>query len=270
MTESDYYAILNIDKNATASQIKNAYRELAFAFHPDRNKDNPESVEKMKELNEAYAVLSNPSRRKEYDVLRSRFGSEAHDRFRKSYSDQDIFKGSDINNIIEEMAKSFGLRGFDDLFKDVYGKNYHSFEFKQKGVYGKAFVFSSGFSGKKKETPALGSASPSFLKGKIARYLIGKITGVSLPEKGKDIYDVIRIDHSLAKSGGPYAYFLKRRSKKLVVTIPQGIREGQKIRLAGMGEKGENQGESGDLYLKVQFDKPVLKWLKSVAGQFLK
>lgn len=270
MTERDYYAILNIDKKATAAQIKNAYRELAFAFHPDRNTDNPEAVEKMKEINEAYAVLSNPSRRKEYDVLSSRFGSGAHDRFRKSYSDQDIFKGSDINNIIEEMAKSFGLRGFDDLFKDVYGKNYQSFEFKRQGVYAKGFAFSFGFPGKKKDGPMLSSQNPSFLKGKIARYLIGKITGVPIPEKGKDIYDVIRIDQSVAQTGGPYAYYLKRRSKKLVVTIPQGIREGQKIRLAGMGEKGDNQGESGDLYLKVQFDRPVLKWIKNVAGQFLK
>ena len=144
MHNRDYYTILNIEKNASPSEIKNAYRELALRYHPDKNRGNPAALEKMKEINEAYAVLSNPSKRKEYDTLQARFGETAYDRFRQSYSDQDIFKGSDINHIIEELAKAFGLRGFEDLFKDVYGKNYQSFEFRRKGGYAKGFFFSSG------------------------------------------------------------------------------------------------------------------------------
>ena len=71
MVERDYYLILNVEKNASASEIKHAYRDLALKYHPDKNKDNPEALEKMKEINEAYAVLSNPDRRKEYDALKS-------------------------------------------------------------------------------------------------------------------------------------------------------------------------------------------------------
>lgn len=269
MHQRDYYSLLKIEKEATPSQIKNAYRELAFAFHPDRNKDNPEAVEKMKEINEAYAVLSNPARRKEYDALRSRFGADAHSRFRQSYSDQDLFKGSDINAIIEEMARAFGLRGFDDLFGDVYGNAYRSFDFKRNGLYGKGFFFSFGFPGKKGEKPLISpSSGRSLLSGKWARSLIGKMTGGGVPEKGRDIIDTIHIDSELAGKGGPYAYFLKKRSKKLVVSIPQGIRHGQKIRLAGMGEDGRHQGGAGDLYLKVHIDRPVIKWLKGILSRF--
>ncbi|MBU0994250.1 MAG: DnaJ domain-containing protein [Proteobacteria bacterium] len=269
MHQRDYYTVLNIEKSASASEIKNAYRELALKYHPDRNRDNPDSLEKMKEINEAYAVLSNPSRRKEYDSLKTQLGAGAHDRFRQSYSDQDIFKGSDINHIIEEMAKAFGLRGFDDLFKDVYGKNYHSFEFNKKGVYAKGFFFSSGFPGNKNRQ-GLPEFKPSGVSGKIVRYLLNKMTGGKLPEKGNDRHDSIRIEKEMAKKGGPYAYYLKEKSKKLVITVPPGIREGQKIRLSGMGEDGKNEGAPGDLYLKVQFDKPAMKWLKDVTGHLFK
>ena len=64
MQQKDYYKILEVDENATQQQIKEAYRKLAFQYHPDRNKDNPSAVEKMKEINEAYSVLSNPQKRK--------------------------------------------------------------------------------------------------------------------------------------------------------------------------------------------------------------
>ena len=57
MTQKDYYQILGVDKNAASKQIKEAYRNLAFTYHPDRNKENPEAAEKMKLVNEAYAVL---------------------------------------------------------------------------------------------------------------------------------------------------------------------------------------------------------------------
>ena len=265
MHQRDYYKTLKIEKDATPSKIKNAYRELAFAFHPDRNKDNPGAVEKMKELNEAYAVLSNPNRRQEYDALCSRFGADAHSRFRANYSDQDLFKGTDINAIIEEMARAFGLRGFNDLFGDVYGDTCRAFDFRQNGLYGKGLFFTFGFPGKKgsKSLNALPSGG-SFLKGKWTRSLLEKMTGVGIPEKGRDIMDTIHIDQELAGQGGPYAYYLKKKSKKLVVSIPKGVRHGQKIRLAGMGEEGKHQGASGDLYLKVHVRSTALRWIKGI------
>ncbi|HJO61788.1 MAG TPA: DnaJ domain-containing protein [Desulfobacterales bacterium] len=143
MEQKDYYKILGIEKNATDQQIKNVYRRLAFKYHPDRNILNSETVEKMKSVNEAYAVLSNPKKRSEYDLLRQQFGYSAHQRFRKNYSDQDIFSGSDLDHIFEEMAKTAGLRGFDDIFKEFYGPKFRTFEFHRPGLFGRGFVFFS-------------------------------------------------------------------------------------------------------------------------------
>ena len=131
MQQKDYYEILGVPANASSKNIKEAYRTLAFEYHPDRNKDNAVAAEKMKRINEAYAVLSNQKKRSEYDTLKEQFGSSATGHYRQSHSQQDIFRGSDVHQIFEEMARSFGFRGVDDIFKDFYGPGYRSFEFKQ-------------------------------------------------------------------------------------------------------------------------------------------
>ena len=87
----DYYQILGLNKDASQEQIKAAYRKLAFQYHPDRNKEDPAAAEKMKELNEAYAVLSDPVKRKEYDTYRVSYGSFASQRFRENNFEDDIF-----------------------------------------------------------------------------------------------------------------------------------------------------------------------------------
>lgn len=256
MTQEDYYQILGLKSDAKAKDIKDAYRQLAFRYHPDRNSENPEAAEKMKAVNEAYAVLSDPSKRQEYDALRQEFGSSAYNQFRRNYSDQDIFNGSDINQIFEEMAKSFGLRGFDDIFKEFYGKGYHHFEFKGSGFFGGGFIF-SGHPGRKKDPPALESSKGGFL-GKLSRFFVKQLIGTELPEGGGDMDDVILLDAQLAREGGAYAYFHKKRAKKLVVKIPPGVRDGQRIRLAGMGEDGKGGGNPGDMYLKIRIKKSLI------------
>ena len=124
MNQNDYYQMLGIGESATSDQIKQAYRKLAFEYHPDRNKD-PAMTEKMKDINEAYAVLSNASKRREYDLLKSQYGSFAYDHFRQSHTANDIFRGSDINQIFEEFAKTFGFRSSSDIFRESYGAEYH-------------------------------------------------------------------------------------------------------------------------------------------------
>jgi len=94
MDQKDYYEVLEIDGQATDRQIKEAYRRLAFQYHPDRNSGDPGAVERMKGINEAYAVLSDPAKRQRYDSLRQSYGNSAYDRFREGYSEKDIFRGS--------------------------------------------------------------------------------------------------------------------------------------------------------------------------------
>ena len=147
MESKDYYQILGIEKDATSQKIKQAYRDLAFKYHPDRNASDSGAVEKMKALNEAYAVLSNPEKKKEYDALKERYGSTAYNQFRQSYSEQDIFRGSDIHQVFEEMARSFGMRGFDELFKQFEGRGYRRFETKRPGLHVKGFIFSGWLGG---------------------------------------------------------------------------------------------------------------------------
>lgn len=253
----DYYQILGISKDALSQKIKAAYREKAFLYHPDRCKD-PGGADQMKAVNEAYAVLSNPRKRKEYDLMQQQYGDAAYGHFRKSYSDQDIFRGSDISQIFEEMARGFGIRGFDAIFKEYYGQNYKTFELKRPGMKIQGFFF-SGVT----QMPFLKTQPIKEKIGNFSRQLLQKATA-GQPKKGADYHDVIRIDPSLAETGGPFAYHLRAYNRKLVVKIPPGTRDGQKIRLAGMGEEGKNGMPSGDLFLKVTFQKSLFEKIKSM------
>jgi len=256
MEQTDYYEILGVPSHANEKQIKAAYRKLAFQYHPDRNTGDPDSAGKMKAINEAYAVLSNPSKRQHYDALRQQFGSSAYNRFRNSYTENDIFRGSDINRIFEDMARAFGFRGFEDIFKEAYGEGYRTFEFKRPGFSARGFVFTGPLrkSGQNRAVP------PAM--GKLSRYLIKKLTGVELPQNGMDVTEAIHLTPQEAGEGGPYPYYYRKKSKKLVVMLPQGLREGQRVRLAGMGEEGKGGAKAGDLYLTVKIKKPLVQKLK--------
>jgi DnaJ-class molecular chaperone len=259
MSPNDYYQILEVDQSASPKQIKDAYRKLAFKYHPDRNSKNPAAAEKMKGLNEAYAVLSDPVKRREYDTLKQHYGSSAYGQFRQNYSEQDIFSGSDINQILEQMARAFGLRGFDEIFREFYGQGYQHYEFRKPGFFAKSYYFSgprqargmnyAGF-------PLQGSV------GKLTRFFLKKFSGIEFPEDGVDISDTISLSPEHARQGGPYAYYLRQKDKKLVVKIPPGVKHNQSIRLATMGKDGKSGGKSGDLYLKVRIRKPLLQRLK--------
>ena len=271
MSQRDYYETLGVDRDATPHKIKEAYRKLAFQYHPDQNRGNPAALEKMKEINEAYAVLSDSKKRREYDALRQEYGSFAYDRFKQTHSQQDIFRGSDINQIFEEMARAFGFRGFDEVFKESYGQGYRTFEFRRPGVFGRGFIFfGPGFGRGERRFDRRGTTGSSEplprTQGKLTRYILRKMLGITEDKKGKDWEDVITLDPLQAREGGKVRCFHRRRSKELLVTIPPGIREGQKIRLKGMGAKGKGRGEAGDLYLKVQFKKSLLQRVRDSIG----
>ena len=263
MSDHDYYKILGVSEKASEKQIKEAYRRLAFQYHPDRNQD-PGTSGKMRAINEAYAVLSNPNKRRDYDAVKRQFGSVAYDRFRSTYTENDIFKGSDINRIFEEMAAAFGFRGFEDVFKEAYGEGYRSFEFKRPGLTARGFVFTGR--PRKNWNPQAGKVPP--LAEKISRYLFRKFASVELPERGEDVIETIELTPQEAREGGPYPFFYRKKSKKLVVNVPPRLREGQRIRLAGIGGDGKGRGGPGDLYLKVKIQKPLLEKMKDLLSSF--
>ena len=266
MDQKDYYEVLGVGKDAGPHEIKDAYRNLAFRYHPDRNHANSDAMEKMKAVNEAYAVLSDPHKKKEYDGMRQQFGNSAYSQFRKTYTDQEIYKNSDIHHIFEEMARSFGIRGFDEIFKDVQAQNQksQSFEYKRPGIFVKGFAFS-------------GWLSPGFLKfplglnmGRVFKSLLGLSSGPEITHKGKDIRDIIYIQPHQALAGGPYAYYHRRKSKKLIIKIPPRIKNGKKIRLAGMGEDGKGGGIPGDLLITVNVRKSIIDSIRNIIGSIQK
>ena len=107
MANKDYYQVLGLKKGATADEIKKAYRKLAVKFHPDKNPDNKEAEEKFKEINEAYAVLSDPKKKEQYD----QFGDTG---FHQRFSQEDIFRDFDVGDLFKD--KGFGT---DDIFSRI-------------------------------------------------------------------------------------------------------------------------------------------------------
>jgi DnaJ-class molecular chaperone len=270
MGRKDYYKILGVSETATPHEIKKTYRNLAFRYHPDRN---PGSQEQMKEINEAYAVLSNPDKRREYDLLRQSFGATARDRFRQTHTDEDIFRNSDINHIFEELSRIFGFSRPEDIFSSdaFYGRTYREFKFKGPGMSGGGFFFSGPlgdvFGRAKTPTGKESMATKLVLKGlgKLQKMAAKKL-GIVLPEKGRDLIDSLTVKPEEASSGVKVRYSINRpgKSKEILITVPVGIKEGQKIKLRGLGEDGKNGGESGDLLLVVRMRRPFIERLKGI------
>jgi DnaJ-class molecular chaperone len=267
MTTTNYYKVLGVEKEASAKEVKDAYRHLAFVHHPDRNRDNPDAAEKMKAINEAYAVLSDRAKRSAYDAMRRQYGTAAHEQFRSSYSEEDIFRGSDVHAIFEEMARAAGFRGFDEIFRQFYGPGYRTFEFRQPGFFAGGFIFGTPMGrGRRRGRKGIGGRGGF---GRLGRQFLQTLAGIREPVRGADLHDTIRLHPDLARTGGPYAYLLRKHAKKLVVKVPAGVKDGQRIRLSGMGEKGKAGGEAGDLYLKVELKRPLLEKARRAIGSLL-
>lgn len=275
MNGRDYYEILEITNGATDKEIKDSYRRLAFQYHPDRNSSDPGSLERMKEINEAYAVLSDPAKRQRYDSLRTSYGNSAHDRFREGYSENDIFRDSDINQIFEEFSRAFGFRGFEDIFREAYGSGFRTFEFRNGGLFGRGFVYTGGRrndESRDASLPGIKQRMVSRLVGKLAGYALKRMTGFGLDQE-IDTYDSLRLTPAQAKNGGKIPYTDKKNSRTVLITIPPGVTEGQTIRLRGLGSVNGPFFPPGDLYLKIEVRKPLLQkikaFLKKKAGTLL-
>lgn len=220
----DYYKILGVGKNATPEEMKKQYRKLAMEYHPDRNKGNKQAEEKFKEINEAYAVLSDPKKRKQYDT----FGSAG---FHQRYSQEDIFQGFDIGDIL----KDFGFTT-DDVFGSLFGRG-------RRG---------GGRAGRRQRSPFGAAQGFDFQNvfSQAGRHGFGE----PQPPRGADRTTEIPITLEEAAQGCTKELSLASGGKKqgLHVKIPVGIQDGNKLRLAGKGEPGPAGAPPGDLYLSVR------------------
>jgi len=262
--QEDYYKVLGVDSSATQQEIKEAYRKLAFQYHPDRNKDDPAASDKMKALNEAYAILSDPAKRKDYDLLKDRYGPSAYQQYRQSHSQEDIFRGSDIEQIFQEFSRSFGFRNADEVFREFYGPGFQSYEYRRPGFTFRSYVYNPTQTGES-GTPVSSPLTQLGFAGKLIRFISEKVFRIQIPERGKDLADVLRVTPEIARLGGEVGYHYRKRGepRNLMVKIPSGINSGQTISLRGMGSLGKAGGAPGDLLLRIRVKVPLSQRIRT-------
>ena len=212
----EYYQILGVAKTATVEEIKKAYRKLAVQYHPDKNPGDKQAEEKFKEISEAYAVLSDPEKRQQYDT----FGADG---FRQRYSQEDIFRNFDLNDILRQFGFGGGFRS---------GGTFHANGFRSGGSPFDAFFGQAGPQG-----GCGGGCGPRAVRGNDLTY---EMT-ITL----EDVLHGTEKTISLRQNG---------QSQNVSVKIPKGIEDGKRLRLSGKGAPSPSGGEAGDLYLKVHVE----------------
>ncbi|MBQ1525591.1 MAG: molecular chaperone DnaJ [Lachnospiraceae bacterium] len=260
MAESkrDYYEVLGVDKNADEAALKKAYRVLAKKYHPDMNPNNPEAEKKFKEASEAYAVLSDPEKRRQYD----QFGHAAFEN-----GGAGGFGGFDFNSM--DFGDIFG-----DIFGDLFGggrsrrSNYNG-PMKGANVRTSARIsFKEAVFGCEKEldlnlketcktcngSGARPGTTPETCtkcggKGQVVmtqQSLFGMIQNV---QPCPDCHGTGKIVKDKCPDCHGNGYITER--KKIQVSIPAGIDNGQSVRIREKGEPGVNGGPRGDLLVEV-------------------
>jgi curved DNA-binding protein len=212
MAGRDYYKILGVDRNATEEQLKKAYRKLALKYHPDRNKGSKGAEERFKEVNEAYAVLSDKEKRRQYDM----FGAEG---FQQRFTREDIFRNFDFGQVF----KDFGF-GSEDLFGRIFGTPGTGRQ-RSFGRGGNSFSFGGPF-GRTGQQPQKGVDLVLDLQVSFKDAVFGGTRTVTFTRGG--------------------------REERISVNIPAGISSGKKLRVPGKGQGGPWGGPAGDLLIRIQ------------------
>jgi len=257
----DYYEVLGVSKNASKDEIKDAYRKLAMQYHPDRNKA-ADAEDKFKEISEAYAVLSDDQKRRQYDTL-------GHAGFDQRYTSEDIFRGADFETILRDIGFGFG-----DLFRTFFGGGFGGGGFRQRSNRGQdlgyelEITLEEAAKGTEKEivVPRTekcnvcdGSGASPGTSVKTCQKCNG--TGQVRNMRRNSFLTYVQVTPcSECKGRGTliespckkcHGTGLIKQRRKINVKIPEGIDEGYQLRLRGEGEMAPNGGEPGDLYVLV-------------------
>lgn len=222
MSKQDYYNLLGVSRSATADEIKKAYRRLAMQLHPDKNQGNKSSEEKFKQVTEAYEVLSNDQKRAAYD----KYGHAAAGGNGPFGAGGGPFGGGPFGGNSSDF--SYGRGGstgdpFQDIFGEVFGD-----------LFGKGRTSGGGFSSRSK------------------------------PAKGADLRYTLNLTFEEAAQGCEKTiHFVRVRNNAeekatLIVTVPAGVKQAQRLKLRGEGDSGSHGGQSGDLYVVVNIQEHSL------------
>lgn len=258
----DYYQILGVDKSADEEEIRKCYRKLAMDFHPDRNPDKPEAEENFKEIAEAYGVLTDPVKRREYDVCMAMGGAQSYQEqggFSYSQEDilQDLFKDPRFQQMFHGILREFqrsGLRAGPHFLKQSF------FGGRGRLIFGGIFFIGSLagpalLKGGKRALPS-GKAILKNLGSSIGDSL-GRLLGSNSAKDDIVVRQSLDITYQTPLSSedleiGKWTEVIldgKNGRETLKVKIPAGSKYGQKLRLKGRGLVGP-EGR-GDLFLQL-------------------
>jgi len=251
---ADYYDVLGVSKNASAQELKTAYRKQALKWHPDRNKSS-EATEKFKEINKAFEVLSDPKKKELYD----QYGAEAFERsgagqgpFSYTYSTDFGGQGSPF--------EGFDFGGFSDpfeIFEQFFGFQTPRRRTKKRDVYEINLTFDEAVNGVEKETVIRGERKTIKIpagvdNGNRIRFSdfdlqVSVKPHLYFKRDGQDIYLEKEISYSMAVLGGAVEVPVINDSIRLKVRA--GTQSGTTIRLRGQGVPYPNSNRRGDQYV---------------------
>jgi len=251
MAKRDYYDVLGINKSASPEDIKSAYRKLAVKYHPDKNPGDKAAEDKFKEASEAYGVLSDKSKKENYD----NFGHAAFENGGGGQGGFGGFGGSDFSDIFEDFFGDFGGGGRRNSRRSSSNRG-------SDLRYDLSITLEEAYSGKKQNIQFSSSDKCSTCKGNGSKpgFTADRCTYCGGNGKVRSNQGFFTVQQTCPQCSGSGEEITnpcidcggsgnKQTSKKISVTIPKGVDDGTRIRLAGKGEAGSRGGANGDLYL---------------------
>lgn len=259
--EKDYYKVLGVPKDATTAEIKKTYRKLAREFHPDANKGDVKAEDRFKDISEAYDVLSDDKRRKEYDEARSLFGNGGYRPGGPqggSFDFGDLFGnspqgGGGVGDIFGGLFNRGGRQPQPRRGADVETEVTLAFEEAVDGATVPLRMTSQAACRVCSGTGAKAGTTPRVCPTCVGAGTVSRGQGAfALSEPCRDckgrgmlVDDPCTVCHGSGRASS---------ARTMQVRIPAGVQDGQRIRLKGKGAQGERGGQPGDLYVTVHVD----------------